>query len=225
MYTLFFRTVITYILLMGAMRLMGKRQLGELELSELVVTMLLSELASIPIADNTIPLTFSLIPITVLISLEIIISYLSLKSRNIKKVIGGSPSILINKGRICKTEMEKARLSLDELFSQLRLKDISDISDVEYAILEENGQVSVIPKMQARPATAGDLGIDEKEKGIVHTVVLDGQISQFNLSLTGHSRRWLKDQIKKRKCRLQDVFLFSVDDAGNINFIKNGDLL
>lgn len=223
MYTLFFRTIITYILLVSAMRFMGKRQLGELELSELVITMLLSELASIPIADNTIPLTFSLIPIGILISVEVIISYLAIKNRKVKKLIGGSPSIIINKGRLCKNEMAKDRLSLDELMSQLRLKDISDISDVEYAILEENGQISVIPKIHAKTVTLSDLNINKNEKGIIHTVIADGQISDFNLKIIGHNRKWLFNQLKKRKTRLNDVFLFSVDDAGNINLIKNGE--
>ncbi len=223
MYTLFFRTIITYLLLVSAMRFMGKRQLGELELSELVITMLLSELASIPIADNTIPLTFSLIPIVILISLEVIISYLAIKNRKVKKLIGGSPSIIINKGRLCKNEMAKDRLSLDELMSQLRLKDISDISDVEYAILEENGQISVIPKIHAKTVTLSDLNINKNEKGIIHTVIADGQISDFNLHIIGHNRKWLLNQLKKRKTRLNDVFLFSVDDAGNINLIKNGE--
>lgn len=224
MYTLFFRTIITYLLLVGAMRLMGKRQLGELEVSELVITMLLSELASIPIADNTIPLTYSLLPITVLISVEVIISFLSIKSRNLKKMIGGSPSIIINRGRLCKTEMEKVRLSLDELMSQLRLKDISDISDVEYAILEENGQISVIPKMHARNVTLEDMNIKKKEKGIVHTIVADGEISDFNLKLIGKSRKWLFERLKKQKCSLNEVFLFSVDDSGNTNIVKKGDV-
>lgn len=223
MYTLFFRTIITYILLVSAMRFMGKRQLGELELSELVITMLLSELASIPIADNTIPLTFSLIPIVILISVEVIISYLAIKNRKVKKLIGGSPSIIINKGRLCKNEMAKDRLSLDELMSQLRLKDISDISDVEYAILEENGQISIIPKIHAKTVTLSDLNINKNEKGIIHTVIADGQISDFNLKIIGHNRKWLFNQLKKRKTRLNDVFLFSVDDAGNINLIKNGE--
>lgn len=223
MYTLFFRTIITYILLVGAMRLMGKRQLGELELSELVVTMLLSELASIPIADNTIPLTFSLIPIAVLISVEVIISYISIKSRRLKKIIGGSPSIIINKGSICRSEMEKVRLSLDELISQLRLKDIADISDVEYAILEENGQISVIPKIKARAVTAADLGITKPETGITHTVVADGQISDFNLKLVGHNRKWLMSTLKKHKCRLDEVFVLSVDDGGKVSIIKKGE--
>ena len=223
MYTLFFRTIITYILLVGAMRLMGKRQLGELELSELVITMLLSELASIPIADNTIPLTFSLIPIAVLISMEVIISYVSIKSRKVKKIIGGSPSIIINKGRICRSEMEKVRLSLDELISQLRLKDVADIGDVEYAILEENGQISVIPKVSARTVTVSDLGIAKAESGIIHTIVADGQISDFNLKLIGRGRKWLMSTLKKNKCRLEDVFIMSVDDGGSVSIIKKGD--
>ncbi len=224
MYTLLFRTIITYILLIGAMRLMGKRQLGELELSEFVITMLLSELASIPIADNTIPLTFSLLPIIVLLSLEVIVSFVAIKNRKMKKIIGGSPSIIINKGKICKSEMEKVRISLDELLAQLRIKDISDISDVEYAILEENGQISVIPKMHARNATLGDLNIKTAEKGITHTIVADGQISDFNLKIIGHNRKWLYSQLKKQKCSLRDIFLLTVDDTGKINLIKNGDI-
>lgn len=225
MYTLFIRTFITYIILVAAIRLMGKRQIGELELSEFVITMLLSELAALPIADSTIPLTFSVVPIIILISLEGLVSFISIKNRNLKKIIGGSPSILICKGAVSKKEMEKVRVSLDELLCQLRLKNISDISDVEYAILEENGQISVIPKMKARGVTLADLNINKQEKGISHTLVADGQISNFNLNLTGHSKQWLLKQIKMRKCKLCDVFLFAIDDNDNINFIKKGDLL
>ena len=153
-----------------------------------------------------------------------LISFFAIKSRKIKKLISGSPSIIINKGKLCKSEMARVRVGLDELLSQLRLKDISDVSDVEYAILEENGQISVIPKMSARNATLGDLNINTEEKGIVHTIVADGQISRFNLRLTGHDEKWLFDLLKKRKCVLTDVFLLSVDDSGKINLIKNGDV-
>ena len=224
MYTIFLRTVITYLLLIGAMRLMGKRQLGDLELSELVITMLLSELAAASISDSTVPFAFTIIPIALLVAFEVFISFISLKSRKIKRLISGSPSIVISKGRLCKSEMAKVRMSLDELLAQLRLKDISDVNDVEYAILEENGQISVIPKVQARNVTPSDLGIKICEKGIVHTLVADGQISRFNLQLTGKSEKWLFKLLKKRKCRLEDVFLLSVDDAENINLIKNGDV-
>ena len=224
MYTLLFRTFLTYIVLIGAIRLMGKRQIGELELSEFVITMLLSELAAMPIADNSIPVTFSVVPIIILVSLEGIVSLISIKSRSMKKIIGGAPSILVCKGVISKKEMERVRISLDELLCQLRLKNIFDIADVQYVILEENGQISVIPKMSARGVTLEDLNIKSEEKGVSHTLVADGQISSFNLKLTGHSEKWLHKQIKSRKCKLKDVFLFTVDDNENINFIKKGDL-
>ncbi len=224
MFTLFFRTLITYVILIGAIRLMGKRQIGELEISEFVITMLLSELAAMPIADNSIPVVYSLIPIIILLSIEVVVSFVAIKSRKVKKLIGGTPSIIINKGVICKSEMERMRINLDELLCQLRIKNIADISDVEYAILEENGQISFIQKMHARPVSLGDLDISTAEKGITHTLVVDGEVSDFNLNLVKKSRRWLLSEIKKRKCRLKDVFLFTLDDAGNINFIKNGDI-
>lgn len=224
MYTLLIRTTITYISLVGAMKVMGKRQLGELELSEFTITMLLSELAATPISDSTIPITFSIVPIIVLISLEMIVSFISIKSRRIKKVFGGSPSFIVKKGKICKSEMEKVRISLDELLSQLRIKNIFDISEVEYAILEENGQLSVVPKMYARNVTLEDLNIHSKEKGITHTIIADGQISNFNLSLSGHNKKWLTKQLKLHSCSLKDVFLFTVDDADNINIVKIGDI-
>ena len=224
MFTLFFRTIITYVMLVGTIRLMGKRQIGELEISEFVITMLLSELAAMPIADNSIPVVYSLVPIIVLLSIEVIVSFVAVKSRRVKKFIGGTPSIIINKGVISKKEMEKVRINLDELLCQLRIKNIPDISDVEYAIVEENGQISFIPKMHARPVSLGDLDIVSAEKGITHTLVVDGEVSEFNLGLVKKSRRWLLGEIKKRKCRLKDVFLFTLDDAGNINFIKNGDI-
>ena len=153
-----------------------------------------------------------------------LVAYISIKSRKIKKLVGGAPSILINKGKICKNEMEKVRISLDELLSQLRIKNISDISDVEYAILEENGQISVIPKNSARNVTLADLNINSDEKGISHTIIADGEISNFNLSLSGHNKKWLTKELKKHKCRLSDVFLLTLDDAGNVNIIKKGDL-
>lgn len=225
MYILFFRTIITYLLLICAIRLMGKRQIGELEINEFVITMILSELAAIPISDNTIPITFALLPIIVLISLEVIVSFISIKNRSLKKFIGGTPSILINKGKLCRNEMERVRIGLDELLGQLRSKGISDVFDVEYAILEENGQISVIQKSSARPLTPSDISLNVEEKGIVHTVVADGQISDFNLSLLGHDRKWLKKLLKKKKCALDQVFLLTVDDVGNVNLIKKGDIL
>ena len=220
MYALFGKTVIIYFFLLIAVRLMGKRQLGELELSEFVVTIMLSELAVLPLANKSVSLLHAIGHILVLILLESLVSYVSLKNRKIKKLVGGVPSILINKGKLDKKEMEKLRFGLDELMSQLRQKDIFDISDVEYAILEENGQMSVIPKMGARGVPLDDMGISKQEKGMAHVLIADGEVSDFNLQLTGHSRKWLKGQLKKEKCKIKDVFLMTVDDSGNIRIIK-----
>ena len=121
--------------------------------------------------------------------------------------------------------MEKVRISLDELLGQLRSKSISDLADVEYAILEENGQISVIQKAGARNVTPDDLNLNVTEKGIVHTLIADGQISDFNLKLLGLNRNWLNTFLKKQKCKLSDVFLLTADDAGTINLIKNGEIL
>ncbi|MBR5314616.1 MAG: DUF421 domain-containing protein [Clostridia bacterium] len=220
MYTLVGKTVIIYLFLLVAVRLMGKRQLGDLELSEFVVTIMLSELAVLPLANKNVSLWHAIGHILVLIFLESFVSYLSLKNRKIKKLVGGAPSILINKGRLDKKEMTRLRFGLDELMSQLRQKDIYDISDVEYAILEENGQMSVIPKMGSRSVSLDDMGIKKEEKGMVHVLIADGELSEFNLSLTGHSHRWLKTQLKKNGCKMKDVFLMTVDDCDNVKIIK-----
>lgn len=222
MYTLFIRTVLSYIFLVGAMKLMGKRQIGQLELSEFVITMLLSELVALPLTDNTIPFTYSIVPIIILISCEVIISYLALKSNKLKKLFRVKPAIIINKGKISISQMEKMRIGLDELLSQLRIKNISDISDVEYAILEQNGQMSVIQKSTARNVTVEDLDLKPKEKGITHPLIVDGHISEFNLSLTSHDTSWLEKQLKKQNCKTEDVFLMTVDDTGKVNIIKKG---
>ncbi|MBQ7968362.1 MAG: DUF421 domain-containing protein [Clostridia bacterium] len=220
MYALFGKTVIIYFFLLVAVRLMGKRQLGDLELSEFVVTIMLSELAVLPLANKSVSLLHAIGHILILILLEALVSYVSLKNRNIKKLVGGVPSILINKGQIDKKEMAKLRFGLDELMSQLRQKNIYDISDVEYAILEENGQMSVIPKINARGVTLEDMGINKKEKGMAHILIADGEVSEFNLRLTGHSYKWLKGQLKKEKCKIKDVFLMTIDDSENVQIIK-----
>lgn len=225
MITIIYRTIIIYAILLCAVRLMGKRQLGDLELSEFVITILLSEIAIVPIADKSVKLLHSIVPILLLVSLEALVAFLSLKSRTVKKTVSGCPTILIKKGKLCKSEMAKERVTLDALLCELRLKNIYDVSEVDYAILEENGQISVLQKSWARTATAGDIGIEKKEDGIFHPIVVDGQVSDFNLKLCSHNRKWLKNQLKKRGLKSRDVFLMTVNDTGEINIIKNGDVL
>ncbi|MBQ8551610.1 MAG: DUF421 domain-containing protein [Clostridia bacterium] len=199
---------------------MGKRQIGELQLSELVTTILLSELASQPITDSQIPFAFAVIPIAVLLSLEVIISFAVTKVPFLKPIFDGKPSILISHGVIDKAEVAKVRISLEELLSSLRIEGIGDISEVDYAILEHNGQLSVIPKRAASPPTADDLKTKITESGIAHAVIVDGHISDFDLQLIGHDREWLKKRLAHYKTDLKRVYLFTVNDDGKEYLVK-----
>lgn len=220
MSTIFIRTVLIYIILIAAMRVMGKRQVGQLEVSELVTTFLLSELASFTITDDGIPLLFSVIPILTLLSLEVVGSFTVNKSPLLKKLFIGHPTILIRKGKIIEAELLRNRISIEELLSQLRLKNVTAVDDVEYAILEQNGQLSVIPKADKLPATPSDLKLTVSEVGIAHAVVIDGTVNEENLRLSGRDRVWLEQYLKCEGIACSKVFLLTVDDAGNILLTK-----
>lgn len=214
------RTLIIYILLVLAMRLTGKRQIGELEISELVSTIIISEIASNPIANHETPLSFAVIPIMLIISLEVIISFLATRSNIMKKIFVGSPSVLIRRGEIQPKELAKARISLEELLCQLRENGMNTIEDVNYAILESDGMLSVIPKASAKSVTPADLALDVKEVGIAHAVVIDGVIKKEALDGSGKTRAWLDGEIRKSGLNLKDIFLMSVDDANHVYIIK-----
>lgn len=217
MFATIIRTIIVYFYLIIAMRLTGKRQIGQMQMSEFVTALLLSELAALPIADLSIPLFSSLIPIILLLCLEISIPFLANKIPIFKKMIDGTPSIIIKKGQLDQNELERLRLSVDELLSELRLKNITDISDVEYAILEQNGQLSVITRTELDTVTKKDLGIHPPESGFAHPLIISGHLSNFNLSLTGKNKKWVKKQLGSKK--IKDILLFTIDDSGQINII------
>ena len=198
---------------------MGKRQVGQLEVSELVTTFLLSELASFSITDDSIPLLFSVIPILTLLAIEVIASFALTKSKRLKKVFIGHPTMLICKGVLDQKELARNRISLEELFGQLRLKSITSLDEIEYAILEQNGQLSVITKNSKQPVSVEDLKLEVEKKGIAHAVVIDGVINDCNLEVSGKSKTWVERQIRERGAKVDDVFLFTVDDAGNQVFI------
>ena len=220
MLTILIRVILIYILLIGTMRIMGKRQIGELQISELVTTILLSELASQPITDSRIPLAFAVIPLCVLLSLEVIISFAVTKLPFLKPIFDGTPSILISHGVIDKEEIKKVRISLEELLSALRVEGIGDISDVDYAILEHNGQLSVIPKKYAAPPNAADMNMKLPESGIAHAIIVDSHISDFDLKLIGKNRDWLSKRLKHHKTELKDVYLFCINDDGKEYLVK-----
>jgi uncharacterized membrane protein YcaP (DUF421 family) len=219
MTTILIRTLIIYLTLLVTMRFMGKRQLGELEVSELVTTLLLSEVASLPITNQDIPLSYALIPILTLMSLEVILSGVLLKSRWLKKLLSVRPSILIREGKPDPKAMEQSRISAEELLSRLRQKDVADPADVAYAIAEPNGQISVILKATARQATTRELGVTPTERGMMHLIINDGQVNEQNLSLSGHDRRWLEGLLQAHKLTERDIFLLLCDDGGKVRIL------
>lgn len=202
------------------MRLMGKRQIGELELSDLVTTLLISELASLPITDNFIPLSHALIPIITLVTFEVLSSFMVVHFPTLKNFISSRPSILINKGKPDRRAMLSARISADELISELRQKGVTDLSEVEYAILEQNGKITVVQKAPFKPPTAAQLNIKTKETGISHIVVCEGKINKNSLKSLSLSKGDVEKELKKQNLALRDVYIMMIDDAKNVQIIK-----
>ena len=214
------RTIILYILLIAGMRFMGKRQIGQLQPSELVTTILLSELITVPIIDSDAPLVGAIIPFALVICFEITIPWCAARFPFVKRTVDGRPSLIIQNGQINQKELLNMRLSMDELLGLLRLRGVTDIRDVQYGMLELNGQLSIILRSGASPITADDMGIFPERKGIAHPLVVQGQISDFHLELLGHDRKWLHKKLSEHSCNSSQVLLFSLDDNGNFNLIK-----
>ena len=219
MLTIFFRTIIIYIFLIGTMRLLGKRQLGELEISELITTILLSEIASLPITNQDIPVLYAIIPLITIITFEISTSLLLSKFPKLKGALSSRPSMLIKNGKIDQKELLKNRISNEELISELRQKNITDLKYVEYAILEQNGLLSVIPKACYQQPTAKQLKVVTDENGIMHIIISQGKWNEFNLQLLGKEKTGIENYLEKQKVKINDVFLLLMDDGGNYNLI------
>lgn len=222
MLTILIRTVLIYFLLLLIMRIMGKRQLGELELSELIITLLLSEIATAPITSPEIPLSYAIIPILVLTFLEIGTSFIMMKSPLVKKILSSSPLVIISKGKISIKAMKRARISLDELLCQIRQSGIYDLCEVDYAILEENGKMSIIPKSIYRQPDFCDLNMHTKDSGIMHILVCDRQANSHTLSIIGKDKEWLSRKLKSIGVNIRDIFCMTIDDAGKL-FIQKYD--
>jgi len=213
----FFRTLIVYFSLLAAMRLMGKRQLGEMELSEFIVAVLIADLASHPLQDIGIPMLNGLIPIFTLFCLEVVISGVSLRHVRLRGILYGRPSVIISHGKIRQSEMRKNRFTLDELTQELRNQSILDIATIEYAILETNGQLNIVLQPADRPATAGQLGIAAPDTGYPTIVINDGRVLSENLARAGYNDAWLQKQLNAAKIASpQKVYLMTVDGTGGI---------
>lgn len=219
MITIFARTIIVYFILIIMLRLLGKRQLGELEVSELITTILLSEIASMPISNQDIPLFHAIIPLVTIVMFEIGVSFVLSNHSKFKNILSSPPSTLIYKGKVDQKELRKNRISPEELISELRLKNITDPSHVEYAILEQNGLLSVIPKIQYQQPTLEQLNINDTETGIVHIIISQGTWNKHNLQMLNKDRSEFEKYLKKKHIALKDVFLLTMDDANNLDII------
>ena len=209
MATGFFRTVILYGILLVGLRLMGKRQIGELEPSELVLTLIISDLASVPMQDFGIPLLNGLLPIVTLLCLSMVISCLSLRSIRFRGLLCGHPAVLVREGQIDQQVMRQNRFTVDELLEELRTQGYSDLKSIKYAVLETNGQLSLLPYAQ----TAGD----DADPTLPTLIISDGRLLHRNLSGTGRSGQWLEKELKKRGLSHPgQVFLLTVDERGSV---------
>ena len=221
MFTGLLRTIILYLLIIAGVRLMGKRQVGELEPSELVLSLIIADLASVPMQDYGIPLLTGVVPILTLLSLTMILSVLTMKSVKFRALLCGRPSVVVQNGALVQREMSKTRLTVDELLEELRIKGYTDLSQIKYAILETNGQLSVLPYANQKPPTARDMKVSVEEGGLPKVVVSDGRVLERNLRDLGHDRPWLERQLAQRGCKdLSQVFLLLVDEADAVYFAR-----
>ncbi len=214
------RTLILYFLVVTAMRIMGKRQIGEMQPSELVIAIMISDLASIPMQDVNIPLVSGIVPVLTLLVAEVIMSYICLKSVKFRRIYTGEPSIIIYNGRVLEKELKKLRFSLSDLSEQLRISGCSGISEVQAAVLETNGQLSVIKKSQ--PLTADDLNIKSKScSNIPYLLVMDGDIDYAELKRADKDEKWLSNMLKRHGAEnIKDVFIAELASDGKLYLQK-----
>jgi len=211
------RSLILYALVVLVMRLMGKRQVGQLQPYELVVVILISELAAVPMEDTGIPLLSGILPILVLFLSSVTLSFISLKSEKARGIICGKPTILIERGRILYPDLQKLRYNLSDLLEQLRVKNMPNVADVEFAILETNGELSVIPKSQKRPVIPEDMQLATKYEGLPLVLIQDGKVNLSNLKQAKADMQWLTQELKKVNLTNPDqVLLASLDSTGTL---------
>ena len=214
------RTILLYLIIIVTVRLMGKRQISELQTSELVVTLLMSDIASIPMQNSEQSMLSGIIPIIILMFREIFISLLMLKKTSIRKLICGNPVIVINNGTIDQKAMKELRISTEDLFEELRQKDIFRIEEVAYAIVETNGKMSILKKNGYDTVTANQLGVQSKDNGLQTVVISDGEIAYSSLEFCGLSKKWLDGILKMEKTRLKDIFIMTANKGRQYKIIR-----
>ncbi len=214
------RTIVLYAFVVFALRLMGKRQISDMQPSDLVVTLIISDIAAIPMQNTAQPILSGILPVLVLVALEVAVSFFMLKSVKFRSLLCGKPVIVICDGKIMQEEMRRLRLSNEDLCVQLRQQDVFSIEDVQYCIVETNGSVSVLEKPEKRKPSAEDLGVSIKDNKIETVVVNDGVILDNSLKLCKKTSKDVNNILKKKNTALKDVFLMTLDALGNYNIIR-----
>ena len=212
----FFRAIVLYIIVLVVMRLMGKREIGQLQPFELAISIMIADLASIPMTEIGIPITNGIIPILGLLIMHLIISIINMKSIKAREIICGKPRILIYRGKIDEKALIKERFTINELEERLRGNNIMNLGDIEYAILETSGQVTVIPKPEKRNVIAEDLNITPEYEGIPYDLVVDGKVMNKNLKKIGKDYNWLKKEVRKFKMNPEEALIVTYDGKGQI---------
>lgn len=222
MITAMIRTIILYFFIIIGLRLSGKRQIGELEPGELVLALMLSDLAAVPMQDFGIPLLAGLIPISTLLALSLLLSQLSFHNLRFRKLVCGVPSFLIREGEIQQKALKRNRFTLDELMEELRLQGISQVEDVKYALLETSGQISVLPYTAQMPPTTQQLQMDLADDVTLPVILVNnGRVIDRNLTACGRDRNWLSKQLHQQGLRShQEVFLLTLDEQGQVFCVK-----
>ncbi len=217
MFVVMFRTLILFTLVIISMRIMGKRQIGQLQPYELAVLIMVSALAAVPMEDIAIPLFYSIIPITLLVVFQVFTSYAAQRSEKVRSVVCGRPSIIIQNGKIIESELRTMHLNINDLLEQLRICGYHNITDVEFAIFETNGDLSIIPKSQCRPLQPRDLQIETGYEGVPHPLIVDGNINHENLGKTGLDLLWLQNEMNKLGVGdPKDVLFATLDTEGQL---------
>lgn len=215
------RTIILYLLIVFGIRLLGKHQVGELEPAEFALALIIADIASVPMQDFGIPLLMGVVPIVTLLCLSMILSVLTMKSLKLRALLSGTPSILIREGKLDQKEMRKTRMTLDEVLEELRLQGYTDLQCIKYAILETNGQLSVLPYAAEKPPAAKDLGTAVSDSGLPLVLINDGRLLTGNLKRRGLDETWLNKQLQQHHLSSpKDVFLLTVDEQNQIYLVR-----
>ena len=216
------RSLLLYTAILAAVRLMGKRQISELQTSELVVTLLISDIAAIPMQDTSQPLISGFLPIAVLVAGEITVSAVMMKSARFRRLVCGNPVIVIRDGKVQQKELRRLRMTVEDLFSQLRSNSVTHLEDVAFAIVETNGNLSVVRKPEKETPTCSMLGIQTPEQDMEVVVVSDGMVSEAALQLCGRSREWLDGVVQGEHLQYPDIFIMLLNTGGQYQMIRKG---